>query len=89
MTEDDETRAQFSLNFETPDGQIVDVTVTHPKNNAMLGLQALREAASDHSRMQVIYSLRDEPSIGPLLVEWAIDFSDPATLAALEKFGRE
>lgn len=80
-------RSSFTMLFETPTGEQVEVTVVHPAGNAILGIQALKEAGNDHYRMQLIKTLQDDPSIGPLLVEYGIDFSDPHILAALDEFG--
>lgn len=62
MTED---REQFSMLFMTGDDREVKVTVEYPKNQALLGVQGLKEAASHHYMEQILVKLLDEnePSV--------------------------
>jgi hypothetical protein len=59
MDEDGEARSTFTLKFESPEGEEINVTVDYPKDKGLMGVRALREANTDHYVEEVLTMLLD------------------------------
>lgn len=68
--------AEFSLNVDLVNGNSVEIVVKYPKGEGLSAIQALGTMGSPERVSNLMYALKDDPSVTAYMKDRGIGFAD-------------